>query len=94
MKHSKLRDKQSILELIIQKLEEDISISSQAVAIARDTATHQDCVGSSKYETMGLEASYLAQGQGVRLLALERSRAYFKQLTIQLSSDCIALNSY
>jgi len=55
--------------------------------MARDTATHQDCLGSSKYETMGLEASYLAQGQGTRLLELERSLAYFKQLTLQASTS-------
>jgi len=76
-------DKQAILEGIIQQLEADIVISEQAVAMARDTATHQDCLGSSKYETMGLEASYLAQGQGIRLLELERSLAYFKQLSPQ-----------
>jgi len=50
--------------------------------MARDTATHKDCLGSSKYETMGLEASYLAQGQGTRLLELERSLAYFRQLKL------------
>jgi len=80
LKHN---DKKNILDLIIQKLKESIEISSQAVAMARDTATHKDCLGSSKYETMGLEASYLAQGQGIRLLELERSLAYFKRVDLQ-----------
>jgi len=61
--------------------------------MARDTATHKDCLGSSKYETMGLEASYLAQGQGTRLLELERSLAYFKQLKLQ-ESESIASGTY
>jgi len=86
-------DKEAILALIIQQLESDISISAQAVKMARDTATHKDCLGSSKYETMGLEASYLAQGQGTRLLELERSLAYFKQLTLQASKS-IELGAY
>jgi len=85
--------KQEVLKLIIKHLEEDIAISAQAVAMARDTATHNDCLGSSKYETMGLEASYLAQGQGTRLLELERSLAYFKQINLVHASS-IMLNSY
>jgi len=76
-------NKADILVLIIKQLKSDITISAQAVEMARNTATHKDCLGSSKYETMGLEASYLAQGQGTRLLELERSLAYFKQLTLQ-----------
>jgi len=79
-------NKYEILSLIISKLEADISISEQAVQMARDTATHKDCLGSSKYETMGLEASYLAQGQGTRLLELERSLAYFKQLKLNIQT--------
>jgi len=73
-------NKAEVLSLIIAKLEADIQVTEQAVEVAHDTATHKDCLGSSKYETMGTEASYLAQGQGVRLLELERALAYFKQL--------------
>jgi transcription elongation GreA/GreB family factor len=86
-------NKAAILALIIQQLETDIAVSAQAVEMAHDTATHKDCLGSSKYETMGLEASYLAQGQGTRLLELERSLAYFKQLTLQISKS-IELGAY
>lgn len=86
-------DKREVLALIINQLRADLSISEQAVNIARDTATHADCLGSSKYETMGLEASYLAQGQGIRLLEVERALAYFKQLTLTESTSMIGLSS-
>jgi len=72
--------KNNILTCIIDQLQADLSVLEQAVKLARDTATHGDCLGSSKYETMGLEASYLAQGQGVRLLEVERALTYFKAL--------------
>jgi len=72
--------KELILKAIIAQLQADLLVLEQAVALARDTATHADCLGASKYETMGLEASYLAQGQGVRLLEVERSLAYFTAL--------------
>jgi hypothetical protein len=86
-------DKQKILALIIDQLRADLLISEQAVKIARDTATHADCLGSSKYETMGLEASYLAQGQGTRLLDIKRSLIYFKQLTLNEPVAVIGLSS-
>ena len=85
-------NKQDILNLIINQLEADIQIAQQAVDVARDTATHKDCLGSSKYETMGTEASYLAKGQGERLLELQRALAYFKQLKAE-SSKSIQLTS-
>ncbi|ATX79028.1 GreA/GreB family elongation factor [Mariprofundus aestuarium] len=87
-------DKSEILALMIEQLRADLATLEQAVAIARDTATHSDCLGSSKYETMGLEASYLAQGQGTRLLEVERSLEYFKRLTlVEPSSPVISLSS-
>ncbi|HIP07659.1 MAG TPA: transcription elongation factor GreAB [Mariprofundaceae bacterium] len=76
-------NKQKIINLIITQLEASINVAQQAVDVARDTAIHKDCLGSSKYETMGTEASYLAKGQGERLLELQRAFAYFKQLSPQ-----------
>lgn len=79
-------NKQNVVALIIAQLKTDIAVSAQAVEVARDTATHKDCLGSSKYETMGTEASYLAKGQGERLLELERALAWFKQTKAQPST--------
>ncbi len=86
-------DKHHIVACIIRQLEADILIAEQAVKTARDTATHKDCLGSSKYETMGTEAAYLAHGQGRRLLAIQRALAYFKQLKLPESTASIALCS-
>jgi len=86
-------DKHTILALIIHQLEADISIAQQAVKTACDTATHKDCLGSSKYETMGTEASYLAHGQGLRLLEIKHALAYFKQLKLPEPTSSIALCS-
>lgn len=86
-------NKKRIIEAIIQRLIADVAVCEMAVAMARDTATHRDCLGSSKYETMGTEASYLAQGQGHRLLELERTLAYFKQLQLPTRPATIGLGS-
>jgi len=85
--------KNDILALIITRLRTDVSVCEQAVKVAHDTATHKDALGSSRYETMGLEASYLAQGQGLRLLEVERSLAYFSQLKLPEDVEIIGLSS-
>ncbi|MDX8391826.1 MAG: GreA/GreB family elongation factor [Mariprofundaceae bacterium] len=92
-KTSPLPDKHQIVACIIDQLETDISLAEKAVKTAYDTATHKDCLGSSKYETMGTEASYLAQGQGLRLLEIKRALAYFKQLKPLPPTTNIALCS-
>jgi len=86
-------DKQTALQCMIEQLSSDLLMLEQAVALARDTATHADCQGSSRYETMGLEASYLAQGQGTRLLEVERSLKYFKKLTVNACTAEVVLSS-
>lgn len=86
-------DKAAILALIITQLRADISVCEQAVKMTHDTATHKDTLGSSRHETMGLEASYLAQGQGLRLLEVERSLAYFLQLRLPEDADIVGLSS-
>jgi len=85
--------KHDILNAIIGQLQADVLILERAVSMARDTATHADCLGSSKYETMRLEASYLAQGQGVRLLEIERALEYFRRVNIEESASIIATSS-
>ncbi len=85
-------DKHAVLQQMIEQLVSDLMVLEQAVTLARDTATHADCMGSSKYETMGLEASYLAQGQGTRLLEVERSLKYFKHITLHESASVASLS--
>ena len=88
-----MMNKQALFDSVIAQLESDIQVAEQAVEVAIDTATHKDCLGSSKYETMGTEASYLAKGQGERLLELQRALAYFKQLKPETSKS-IQLTSW
>jgi len=85
--------KREIVQSIIDQLQADLWVLEDAVNLARDTATHADCLGSSKYETMGLEASYLAQGQGLRLLEVERALQYFNDLALSPVNGMVGLSS-
>lgn len=63
--------------------------------MARDAATHSENQARSKYETMATEASYLAQGQGRRLLEIQKALEYFMlKINInQTSAERVGLNS-
>ncbi len=56
-------DKKRLLEEIIAKLRLDAEKMLAAAISTRDEATHEDNKAESKYDTRGLEASYLAEAQ-------------------------------
>ena len=59
--------KKNILQAIIHTLEDELLTAQQALDTATQTATHSETIAKSKYDTFGLEASYLAQGQQQRI---------------------------
>jgi len=59
-------DKDFILKSIIQELEREFTTLQKAAHDARDAATHEEAKAESKYDTHGLEASYLAGAQAKR----------------------------
>ncbi len=49
---------------------------------AYNTATHEENIADNKYDTLGLEASYLAQGQAKRVTECEANLTTFSSLKI------------
>ncbi|WP_025127180.1 GreA/GreB family elongation factor [Pseudomonas sp. PH1b] len=60
-------NKQSVCQLILQQLQDDLEIAVRAAKTAYETATHEENIAENKYDTLGLEASYLAAGQARRV---------------------------
>lgn len=59
--------KTEIIEFILVKLTEQHNNAVAATQQAHDTATHVENVAENKYDTLGLEAGYLAFGQSQRV---------------------------
>ena len=59
--------KKQLIQEIIKKLEEELDVILQAANEAHNTATHEESVAENKYDTFGLEASYLAAGLSRRV---------------------------
>lgn len=69
-----------LLEHVLQALELVRQGAVDAAEQASDTATHEENIAENKYDTLGLEAAYLAHGQARRVAECERDVAAFKRL--------------
>ena len=76
-------NKSQLLQQVIARLEEDLLQAQQAAQSAYETATHEENIAENKYDTLGLEASYLATGQARRAAAIRQTLANWKQLVLR-----------
>ncbi|NRB38433.1 MAG: transcription elongation factor GreAB [Pseudomonadales bacterium] len=72
--------KTDLILAIIEQLHQQLDSAMSALKMAADTATHKETVAESKYDTFGLEASYLAHGQQQRVAETQLSIQSFQQL--------------
>lgn len=73
-------NKELILNKIISLLTEDFKILTEAARTAHAAATHEECLPDNKYDTTGLEASYVAQGQANRAQEIRHALVTYKAL--------------
>ena len=73
-------NKQNIFAAVISSLESQLAVSLEAANNARSQATHTECIAQSRYDTLGLEQAYLAEGQSVRAANLQLEISLIKDL--------------
>jgi transcription elongation GreA/GreB family factor len=76
-------NKRAIIKKIIAKLIGELEIYFRAAQFSRAEATHESSKAESKYDTRGLEASYLARGQSKQAAELEAAIAEFEKLLVK-----------
>lgn len=74
-------NKQQLLKAIISELENVHQTAKAAAHRAYETATDEENEAENKYDTLGLEASYLAHGQSKRVTECEADLIKFRKLT-------------
>ncbi|MES3011911.1 MAG: GreA/GreB family elongation factor [Pseudomonadota bacterium] len=72
-------DKFLLQQRVMAQLAEDLLQAEQAARAARETATHEENVAENKYDTLGLEAAYLATGHARRAEAIRQAMAKWRQ---------------
>jgi transcription elongation GreA/GreB family factor len=67
-----------LVSAIVEKLEFELSTAVAASAQAHDSATHSENIAANKYDTLAVEAAYLAHGQSMRIAELKQSIALYQ----------------
>lgn len=75
--------KEELLKKIISALTADLTILTEAAKAAHAAATHTECLPDNKYDTTGLEASYIAQGQANRAQDIRQSLEHYRKLALR-----------
>ena len=86
-------DKNLLLQDVLSHLQSDLEQATLAAVTAHEAATHEENVAENKYDTLGLEAAYLASGQARRVeelrQTLERHRGD-TEVTVKLHAGSTA----
>lgn len=75
-------DKSLLRQQVLERLAEDLLRVEQVARTAHEAATHEEKIAEKKYDTLGLEASYLVAGQArcadaIRLAIVNRRNNLF-----------------
>lgn len=73
-------NKRSLIRKILKKLGDERSLLLRAAKSAHAEATHEQSKAENKYDTRGLEASYLARGQSRQFAEAELAIQQFEAL--------------
>jgi len=75
--------KKKLVDAIIERLRADLGLYFRAAVAARAEATHEQSKAEHKYDTRGLEASYLARGQSRQVAEIEQAIEKFEKLALR-----------
>ncbi|MFV0456411.1 MAG: transcription elongation factor GreAB [Pseudomonas sp.] len=76
-------DKIRIQTLIVDRLQADLVIARDALNASHEAATHAESKAENKYDTRGLEAAYLADGQRRRVHEIETALVAYRNLAVR-----------
>lgn len=85
-------NKEALLDSIIDELRKIHQLALDATQRAIDQATDKEAIARSKYEMFGLEASYLAHGQAVRVSECEADILAYRKLPRLVYTENSSIN--
>src|SRR5687768_12776971 len=72
--------KKKLIQAVVEQLRADLALYHRAALAARAEATHEQSKAENKYDTRGLEASYLARGQSRQVVEIETAIEKFQKM--------------
>jgi len=86
-------NKTHVIEHLRFALEAQLTNAKQAAQAAHDAATHEESVAETQYDTLGLEAAYLAQGQAERVNECYKDIKAFEAIFTEPKKNSIHLGA-
>lgn len=86
-KTDRFPDKQVLKAALLQSLDDEINVALQSATTAHGTASDANNKPENKYDTLALEAAYLAHGQSERILGLQQMRIQVAKWPVPELSD-------
>jgi len=80
-------NKTKLWSLLVNEIERELEVMKSSLASTTDGVTNSESKQEGKYDTRGLEASYLAGGQQRRVQDLENTLTYFNTLKDAMVSE-------
>ena len=80
-------NKTRLQTLIIDRLQADLTVARDALKASHEAATHAESKAENKYDTRGLEAAYLADGQRRRVHEIETALMAYRNLSVRPQAD-------
>lgn len=83
-------NKVALKKSLLTSLDQEIDEALKAARQAQETAAHKDNQPENQYDTLSLEAAYLAHGQSERILKLQQERLLLeKWLAPEFDSNAV-----
>jgi len=76
-------NKRAVVKKIVACLAAELEMYAQSARSAHADATHEQSKAENKYDTRGLEASYLARGQSRQAAETETARQLFESIRLR-----------
>jgi len=80
LSHNTGMNKRALIRKIVARLADELEVYFRAARASRAEATHEQSKAENKYDTRGLEASYLARGQSRQAAEIQDAIAAFEKL--------------
>lgn len=85
-------NKEILISIIIERLSQDLSAAKKAADEARGAAQDDQSVAETQYDTLAIEASYLADGHNKRMAEIKAQILDFQSMPIALFPPDKAIN--
>lgn len=88
-------DKSELKAALLASVEQEVDAALMAARQAQETASHEDNQPENQYDTLSLEAAYLAHGQSERILTLQQEQMLLAKWPVHRfdAKDAIAVGA-